>query len=169
MRRTACSIGVALSVLLLMRQHAVALEDCPAHAHVDRVEMNGDVRTTHCVCDEGYENVNGSCARATMMRAQTRTECVRSAGEQLKQDLARCKSPIVECLTHAGVRSKEAICAASTLVVALDPSKVTVLGAVIACGDKLYEMTDVCKPTWGQCQSVPLRTHQQAVDRCPSQ
>jgi hypothetical protein len=169
MRKSAgLTLAAALSALMIACQPATAQSECPTHAHVDHVEMSGNVRTTHCVCDEGYDSGNGACVRVTTMRAQTRAECVRAAGMRLKQDLASCKSPIADCLTKAGVRPKEAICAASSLVVALDPSKVTVIGAVIACGDKVYEMADICGPTWGQCQNAPLKTHQQAIDRCPA-
>lgn len=165
-----------LAVFLIASAPSALSQQCPQNAHVDRVDITGEVRTVHCKCDDGYKNVGGTCERAgttmrptnpTIMRAQTRAECVRAAGNQLKADLAKCHSPIVECLKSAGVRPQEAICAASALVVAVDPSKVTVLGAAVACGDKIYEAADVCGATWGQCQNGPLQTYRQATAECP--
>ena len=168
MRQVWCWLIVALCTAPIAQPHgATAQPTCPAHAHFVGSEISGNVRTTHCACDEGYENAGGGCVRATTMRAQTRAECIRFAGEQLRDDLAKCKSPVVECLTNAGVRPNEAFCAASALVVALDQSKVTVLGALLACGDKIHAATDVCGPTWGACQASPLQAHKKAVDTCP--
>jgi hypothetical protein len=153
---------------------ALAESECPTNAHVDRVEVTDDVRTTHCKCDDGYQHVGGGCARVTtirpasptIMRAQTREECVRAAGEQLRNDLAKCKSPLIDCLTSAGVTPGKAVCAATALLVALDPSKATVMGALITCGDKLYESSDVCGPTWGKCQASSLSAQVKAVATC---
>jgi hypothetical protein len=40
-----------------------AHSQCPDHAHVDRVEVSDDVRTTHCKCDDDYKNDGGRCVR----------------------------------------------------------------------------------------------------------
>ncbi len=167
---------LVLTFFVLSCQSALA-QQCPANSHVDRVIQEGNTQTIHCKCDNGYENRGGKCERAaeirptppTTMRAQTRAECVRSAGIKLREELAKCRSPLIECMKNAGVKPKEAICAASALVVAVDPSKVTVLGAAIACGDKVYEAADVCSPTWGNCYDGPVAAHKAAISNCPSQ
>jgi hypothetical protein len=164
-------------VLLMASGRGAVAQQCPPNSHVDRVIQDGNTQTIHCKCDDGYENRGGKCERVvqirptppTIIRAQTRAECVRSAGVKLREELAKCRSPLIECMKNAGVRPKEAICAASALVVAVDPTKVTVLGAAIACGDKVYEAADVCSPTWGNCYDGPLAAHKAAITNCPSQ
>ena len=168
--------GISIG-LLLTASPAVRAQGCPENSHVDRTETIGNRHIVHCKCNDGYESRGGKCVRITeirpapptTMRAQTRAECVRSAGVRLREDLAKCRSPLVECMKNAGVRHKEAVCAASALVVAVDPTKVTVLGATIACGDKLYEAADVCSSTWGNCYERPLAAHKAAISKCPSQ
>ncbi len=163
---------------------AFAQEPCPgkpnAHviARIEKTEPDGTIRrTTRCQCNQGYEpRGDGSCrisptmgpANPTTMRAETRLDCVRFAGNHLREGLEACRSPIISCLTSAGVQRNNAICAASGLVVAIDPTKVTVLGAVIACGDQIYSMADTCKETWGTCQDGPLKAHREAMAACPS-
>lgn len=46
-----------------VRHEAAAQSECPANAHVERVEMHGNVRTTYCKCDGGYEKGDKGCAR----------------------------------------------------------------------------------------------------------
>jgi hypothetical protein len=170
-------------VVLSAIASAPARADCPPNASPS-YEAGGVV---HCKCNSGYENRGGECKPIpTMqampeptMRAQTRAECIGSAGRQLRADLKMCKPPIVACMTKAGVRIHEATCAASTLVSALalaaDPSKVStavagpaVVGAVVVCGREAYDAVEKCEPDWGTCPEEPLKAHKRAVDDCPS-
>lgn len=171
--------AVALALPLL--NGGAALAGCPPHSSA-RYETGNVV---HCRCNAGYENRGGACRpvpslrakRQPSMRAMTRAECVRVAGEQLRKALGQCKSPLVHCLTSAGVRIHEATCAASTLVSALvlaaDPTKVSaavagpaVAGAVVACGREAYDAVEKCSPDWGTCQAAPLRAHKAALNAC---
>ncbi|MDA8224629.1 MAG: hypothetical protein M0T86_01775 [Betaproteobacteria bacterium] len=53
----------ALSAMLFLAvsQSASGQDACPDHAHVSRVEVTGNVKTTHCACDTGYKNLDGQC------------------------------------------------------------------------------------------------------------
>jgi hypothetical protein len=44
---------------------AVAQAKCPENAHVVNVVLKGNVRTTVCACNDGYDNRGGSCVGAT--------------------------------------------------------------------------------------------------------
>jgi hypothetical protein len=37
-------------------------QSCPANAHVDHVEVQGDIKKIICKCDAGYQKSGGSCA-----------------------------------------------------------------------------------------------------------
>jgi hypothetical protein len=178
MRGFVCLLaGVAMSVV----GSVAARADCPPNASPS-FEANNVV---HCKCDAGFENRDGECKMIPVMRekpeptmrAQTRAECVRDAGRQLRTDLDKCSSPIVECMTNAGVRIHQATCAASTLVsalaVAMDPTKASAIvapaiaGSVVMCGREAYDAVEKCEPAWGACSEEPLKTHKTAIAECP--
>ncbi len=171
----------AVALITPLLNGGAALAGCPPHSSASYEAGN----VVHCRCNTGYESRDGACRRVPSlrakpqpsMRAMTRAECVRMAGEQLREALGRCKPPLVQCLTSAGVRIHEATCAASTLVsalvVAADPTKASaavagpaVAGAVVACGREAYDAAEKCSPDWGTCQAAPLRTHKAAVATC---
>lgn len=180
MRSFVCLLaGVAMSVLGAVAARA----DCPPNASPSYEADN----VVHCKCDAGYENRDGECKFIPVMRArpeptmraQTRAQCIRSAGKDLRAGLDKCKSPIIACVTSAGVRIHEATCAASTLVsalvVAADPTKGSAIvvgpaiaGSVVACGREAYDAVEKCEPVWGSCPDEPLQTHKNAVADCPA-
>lgn len=164
---------VWLAIFLMAGTQSALPQQCPPNSHPAAVAIPGNLRTAQCFCDAGYENVAGVCvpiaAKPTIRRARpTRADCVGVARRQLKTDLARCRTPMIECLNNAGVGPAEAVCAASALVFASNPSKFTVTRAAIACGDKSYDRADVCGSTWTQCRSNPLKTYRQAIAACPN-
>jgi hypothetical protein len=170
--------GIAMSVF----GSVAARADCAPNASPSYEADN----VVHCKCNAGYENRDGECkVIPTMsakpeptMRAKTRAECVRDAGKDLRTALDQCKSPIIACMTSAGVRIHEATCAASTLVsalaVAADPTKGSavvvgpaIAGSVVVCGREAYDAVEKCEPDWGTCPDEPLKTHRNAVAACP--
>lgn len=175
MRSFVCLLaGVAMSVV----GSVAARADCPPNASPS-FEANNVV---HCKCDAGFENRDGECKMIPVMRekpeptmrAQTRAECVRSAGQQLKTDLAQCKSPSIECMESAGARIHEATCAATALVGALaivvDPTKATtaaIAGTAVQCGREAHDAAEKCEATWGTCADGPLKVHKTAIAECP--
>lgn len=196
-------IGWLLSPLVLVLltvapPTGVAQETCPGkpNAHViERIETrlaDGTIkRTTRCACNDGYKSQGGACVLATTMRAakptvirpQTRAECVRSAGEQLKADLQRCGPPLLECLGKQGVIGDAAGCTFGTLSSSItlltsgaaDPTKATTVaaasalgGALASCQVNAKDIAEICGPTWGTCQEGPLKAHREAVAKCPA-
>jgi hypothetical protein len=172
----------AATLVFSLFVHGAAFAACPPNASPGYESGN----VVHCKCNSGYENRDGACRpipsmrakREPTMRAMTRAECVRFAGEKLREDLAACKAPVVSCLESVGVRINEATCAATTLVSALalaaDPSKIStmvagpaVAGAVVVCAREAYDAIDKCEPVWGTCQHGPLQAHTDAVAACP--
>jgi hypothetical protein len=171
----------ALSVSLSATNPSASQEmtACPPHS-VGVSKIEGNVRTITCHCVKGYTEMGNSCVAhkpKLIMRPMTRAECVRVAGKDLRDALAACRSPLVDCLVAAGVRINEATCAASSLVsmlaVAADPSKASsvvlpaVAGDVVACGREAYDAVEKCSPTWGACQDGPLKAYKDAVATCP--
>ena len=63
LRLVRCSLALCALLLAAGSPQPAAAQSCPANAHVDRVTMQGNVRTTHCKCDSGFENRGGACAR----------------------------------------------------------------------------------------------------------
>ena len=161
-----------LAVLLMAGTQRALPQQCPPHAHPVAVAIPGNLRSAQCFCDDGYENVAGACVPVvtspTMVPAPPSTAaCVRAAAEQFKSDLMKCRTPLVVCLENAGVKSADAACAASALVVTPDNRiKFTVVGATIACGDKTNQSADVCGPAWERCRAAPLQTYRTAVATC---
>src|SRR5215469_6449233 len=49
------------AVAQLIGSGASFAQECPANAHIDRVEQSGNTRTIHCKCNEGFENKGGAC------------------------------------------------------------------------------------------------------------
>jgi hypothetical protein len=49
--------------------HSFAASACPDNAHVDRVEIQDNVRTTYCKCDSGYEKTAKGCAVISTQRS----------------------------------------------------------------------------------------------------
>jgi hypothetical protein len=59
----ACSFIVLLgSVVVPVEPAPAQSQACPLNAHVDRVTQEGNVRTTHCKCDDGFRSESGTCA-----------------------------------------------------------------------------------------------------------
>ena len=146
--------------------------------------------TVFCRCNAGFEKREGACrpvptmrqgpvAPPPSMRAMTRPECVRFAGEALRQDVARCRRfgrSFVNCLKQEGISEFEVECALSSLVAALavvyDPTKVTVklaiAGVAASCGPSVGKTAEKCAPRWGTCEEEPLVKHKAAIAACPA-
>lgn len=168
------SWACVMCLLAMPLSNAAAQQGCPPNLH----EESERGSTVYCKCNSGFENRGGDCkpiptmrqGPQTIMRQQTKAECVRGAGEQLQQDLSACRSPLVSCLAKAGVRRSHVTCAVALLLSKADRKAkafVTVLGALNECSDIPYDIADVCESTWGTCQDEPLRKHQKTVAACP--
>jgi hypothetical protein len=180
------SYSVLALILVTGNVPGAIAQDCPPNAHFDRVEIIGNVETTHCACNDGYKKRGGACVRdtntraanPTIMRALTRAECGRFAGKQLRKDLDACRPPLVECLISVGVRINAATCTVSALVaaglIAGDPTKIgTVVlpsfeGALASCTREAYDAAEKCQPTWGTCKEAPLQAFKAAIAACPT-
>ena len=185
------AIGFAAVLLMTALAPGAALAACAEHSS-PKYESNNVV---HCKCDSGYENREGACrpipamrarpepvmrARPEpVMRAATKAECLRSAGADLRKELAQCRTPLLRCVMSAGVRINEAGCAVSALFTALvaaaDPTKVSVVaaglmtaGATGVCAREAYDALEKCTPDWGTCPDAPLQKHKDAVAACPA-
>jgi len=160
------------AIIAVILSASQALAECPPNAHVDRVEVSGHVETTYCSCNNGYEKHGGACVRITSMRAQTRTECVRQTGTQLKTDLDQCTTPWLSfCFDDPSANEKVAICFSTGALIKFDPSKVTVLGALIACGIAFPDATRMvrqCPQLRDSCLANALSDHKQNVASCSS-
>lgn len=172
--------------IMASAESSFAQDPCPgkpnAHviARIEKTEPDGTIRrTTRCQCNEGYEPAgDGSCMRAT-----TRPECVRFAGEALHKDLQACQGPIMSCLRTEGVPADVATCTTGTLAAgipftvsaAADPTKATtiLLGVALAnalssCQANARSIATACSPAAGICEEKALNTHRAAVTACPS-
>src|ERR1044071_3145931 len=113
-------------------------EVCPGkpNAHVvgrtEILEGNGTVRRiTRCECNSGYESrSDGSCQPVSVIRSETRADCVRFAGNHLRDDLNACANPFLECLRQQGVPTNGVVCVSGAVasgiglaISALDPTK----------------------------------------------
>jgi len=58
------AVAFAAIISCSIASTTVVAQQCPANAHVDRVEQTGNARTVHCKCDEGFKNVDGACVRS---------------------------------------------------------------------------------------------------------
>ena len=56
--RWSCMVGAAL---LMANAPAALAQECPLNSSFERIEIKGNVRTTHCRCNEGYEKAGGAC------------------------------------------------------------------------------------------------------------
>jgi hypothetical protein len=148
----------------------VARAQCPPHAHFTGSTEKGEVKTIHCKCDDGYEARGGACVPITTMRARTRPECIRAAGTDLSEDLARCRAPLLAlCITDPSANEKVATCLTVAALIKFDPSKVTVLGALIACGfaaPDAYKVIQQCPEIRDDCLAKSLKTHKDSVKAC---
>jgi hypothetical protein len=141
-------------------------------------EVQGGTTIIHPICEPDQQIVP---AHPVTMRAQTRAECVRDAGEQLKEDLSVCRGPIATCLATEGVTDKAADCvedglaAAVTLAatrapgigrLAIAAAALQVEHALRSCGVSSKEIAKACAPTAGTCEEGPLKAHKAAVKRC---
>jgi hypothetical protein len=190
--------SIWLFALILGVAGAYAQEPCPGqpNAHVvsrtEKTEQDGTIRrTTSCECDAGYEKREGECKRIpvlrppapTIIRSETRAECVRFAGEQLRVHLNACPSPFLACLTQEGVPWEGAMCVLTTLGSAVafadgavvDPTKVTTVasgavlaGALAGCNINARNISTACAPAIGACEETSLKTHRGAVAACPN-
>ena len=153
----------------------VAIAGCPDNSHP--VEMVGT--TQYCECNKGFEKRGGACRPVLTMRAMKRADCIRFAGYQLREDLARCEYPLISCLKNGGVRENVARCAVEALigglVVAADPTKsasvltLSVTGALAGCKNEALEVAEKCAPAWGTCEQRPLKTYRDRIQGCPTQ
>lgn len=172
-------------------------QGCPENAHVDRVQREGDVRTFHCVCNDGYEKSGGQCVpvlrdaprntppraaappRRTIMRAQTRPECVRGAETRLHEKLQRCDSPWLACLKAEAARDPELLCIGAALLATLPlvGRRVKATGAMIAiaglgvghsCTRNLKAFVDACTSAYGRCEAGPARDYARDLQDCPA-
>lgn len=118
----------------------------------------------------------------TVMRAKTRGECVRSAGEDLRDGLNRCDGPVLACLKTEDVPDQAIDCVGETLgsgvaaVMAAAPgvgvgaATLAALGvtrAMHTCHLVSGKIAKACAPNAGVCQEEQLRLHKSAVAACP--
>jgi hypothetical protein len=183
------SIRLALCVLGFSMGGAFA-QGCPPNSHPD----SENATTVFCVCNEGFAKRDGACQpvmtvgpgpqqHQTTMRAITRPECVRFAGEQLKKDLETCRSPVMSCLTTEGVTPAAAACTLTTLTSGVafaasavaDPTKastavaaMSLAAALSSCRVTAKNIAQACAPAAGTCQEQPLKAHKDAVAACPA-
>ncbi len=192
MIRYATAALLTLCCLGLSTHGAAAQVPCEVkfgpHAHASsKPSTDGKL---HCECEAGYEPSGGKCmpkvsmrqGPVTEMRAMTRTECVRFAGNHLQEALNACKAPVFGCMKHEGVQDAAASCTAAGALAVIaglsaygDPSKLTTaaaigsLGAAAAdCRSHSREIADKCGPTWGTCQNAPLKAWKAEIAGCPA-
>jgi len=55
------SVGVA--VLLPASGTMAYAQDCPPNSHPIIIAIPGNLRTAHCWCNDGYQNLGGVCVR----------------------------------------------------------------------------------------------------------
>lgn len=189
MRQFAKQSCVRSTLIVMLFLPIPALAQCGGHEFVEKTEVltvgNKEVHRIICKCVSGYSRADdGSCvpiavmlpAKPTVMRAQTRAECVREKGKRLQGDLARCRSPVVDCLTKEGVAAEGAACAFNVLSDGIElavkrsgSATVAMAAALANCNSTAKRIAAACGPTWGTCQEGPLATFKEAVAACPSQ
>ena len=138
--------------------NGAAAQQCPKNAHVDSVEQDGNLRTVHCKCDDGYENSGGAC-----QRIDGTPQCVQRAGEQLKRDQQQgCARVVGTCFTKNKISLSidAAGCVAACRQVA---------GCAIGCGIFGLAAENViasCVDAGNSCFEAALARHKQAVAAC---
>lgn len=161
----------AAIAFIAMALPGVGQAQCPPNATLMGTKQQGDLKILDCKCNDGFEKHGNACVRITTMRAQTKPECVRSAGTQLQEELDRCKAPLRLCLNDPAVNEKVGTCLAVAALIKFDPSKVTVLGALIACGlatPDAYKIVHQCPEIKDECLVSALKTHKDNVKDCDS-
>jgi hypothetical protein len=149
----------------------VARAQCPPHARFIGSTHDRDTKTLHCKCDDGFEPRGAACARITTMRAQTKPECVRSAGAQLSDDLAQCGASLPLCLSDPTANENVAKCLSVASLIKFDPTKVTVFAALYECGfaaPDVYKIIHQCPEIKDACLARALQTHKDSVASCDS-
>lgn len=186
MRREVFS-GILITITILLSSSALA--ECGKHEFVSRTEDvtvgNKEVHRIICKCLSGYHRAeDGSCvaiamlvpAKPTVVRPQTRAECVREKGRQLQHDLKPCSSPFIRCLRSEGVPAEVATCTFGTLASAIAfaavpsaPTTAAVVSTLAACQTSAKHIADTCAPTIGTCAEGPVAAFNAAVAACPAQ
>jgi hypothetical protein len=64
---------VLVAIVFIVSPPSAKAQVCPPNAHVDRVDVSGNVETTHCKCNRGYENRGGQCLRTNALQQQNKT------------------------------------------------------------------------------------------------
>lgn len=63
MRSLPKPVAIRLAVFLIAGSQSALAQQCPPNSHMRAVATAGNLRTAHCWCNEGYENVAGTCVR----------------------------------------------------------------------------------------------------------
>jgi len=161
MRNVSCRLVLfLLCVPPFILHEAAAQSECPANAHVDRVEMHDNLRTTYCKCDSGYESRGGAC-RAMVSDAQ----CVRRAGEQLRADQQQgCARTLGRCFEDN--KTPLSVSALACVVACRQGASCAVgcgIGALAA-----EQIIEKCVDERNSCFAAALTRHQAAVKACKS-
>lgn len=162
---------LAIGIVLIAASDTAWAQNCPPHSYFAGDVPNSDIINRNCNCDAGYRPQGLGCVKITTMRAPTKPECIDQAGRHLREDLAPCTSSLHLCLTDAAANEKVAMCLSAIALIKFDPTKVTVFGALFACGfasPDAYKVIGQCPEIKDACLAKALKTHKENVASCDS-